>query len=300
MSDIEMIASVHLGKAGDGTIVSPYISPRKVDPSFLVAVPRELNRVQYDITSSDFQGWDIWNAYEFSMLTANNFPINLVLKIWYSSDSPNIVESKSLKLYLNSYNFDQASGDPSTVLKSITRRISDDLSSLVESEVFVRIVDTRYDNYQYFERFNSLDEWDSTTSYETECENPSLLQHTKGFTYRWLHTNSLRSNCRVTHQPDWADVFIYIDSANVNVDSIKQYIVSFRNENHFHEECCEMIYKRLNDFYNPDELLVACFYTRRGGIDINPIRATSKYFLKQFLNDLHIDSNREFPKTMRQ
>lgn len=92
---------------------------------------------------------------------------------------------------------------------------------------------------------------------------------------RW-RSYSLRSNCRVTNQPDWGDVYIHIkgDKA-VTPESLLKYIVSMRRENHFHEEICECIYKRLNDLLEPEELLVTCLYTRRGGIDINPTRASS-------------------------
>jgi 7-cyano-7-deazaguanine reductase len=88
-------------------------------------------------------------------------------------------------------------------------------------------------------------------------------------------SHSLRSNCRVTNQPDWGDVYIHIKgNKTVTPESLLQYIVSMRKENHFHEEIAECIYKRLWDLLDPEELLVGCLYTRRGGIDINPVRAS--------------------------
>jgi 7-cyano-7-deazaguanine reductase len=114
------------------------------------------------------------------------------------------------------------------------------------------------------------------------------------------HTSSLRSNCRVTNQPDWGDVYVYIKGEKaITPDSFLQYIVSMRKENHFHEEICECIYKRLYDLLSPDELFVTCLYTRRGGIDINPIRASSEQVLKE---EAHILYNHEVVcnKTMRQ
>ena len=105
-NEIENIASVHLGKAGDGTVVKPYVTPDHIDPTLLVGIPRYLNRDQYDLYADDlpFLGYDVWNCYEFSTLTNNGFPVSGVLRIVYPCDSFKIVESKSLKLYLNSYN----------------------------------------------------------------------------------------------------------------------------------------------------------------------------------------------------
>ena len=104
--ELNKLVSVHLGKAGDGTVVKPYVTPDEVDASLLVAVPRQLNRIAYGIDSEklNFVGVDAWNAYEFSTLLKNGFPVSGWLKFTYAADSPNIVESKSVKLYLNSYN----------------------------------------------------------------------------------------------------------------------------------------------------------------------------------------------------
>lgn len=110
----------------------------------------------------------------------------------------------------------------------------------------------------------------------------------------------MRSNCRVTNQPDWGDVYIYMDSDYVpTLESLLQYIVSMRKENHFHEEICECIYKRLYDKFNPAELFVACLYTRRGGIDINPARASSNHLLSKFSYNMMSPGIR-VKKTMRQ
>jgi len=104
--ELNKLVSVHLGKAGDGSIVKPYVTPDKVDPGLLVSVPRYLNREQYGIEEGNlpFAGRDAWNAYEFSTLLKNGFPVSGWIKFAYSSDTPNIVESKSVKLYLNSFN----------------------------------------------------------------------------------------------------------------------------------------------------------------------------------------------------
>ena len=117
---------------------------------------------------------------------------------------------------------------------------------------------------------------------------------------KFLHSYSLRSNCRVTNQPDWGDVFMYYKGTrSLTEESFLKYIVSMRKENHFHEEICELIYKRLYDILNPEELFVACLYTRRGGIDINPVRASNSKLLLTIayhLNNPYVLNT----KTMRQ
>jgi 7-cyano-7-deazaguanine reductase len=101
-----------------------------------------------------------------------------------------------------------------------------------------------------------------------------------------LHSALLKSNCRVTSQPDWGDIYIYIKSQlPVHAESMLKYIVSFRDECHFHEEICETVFKRLSVIFNPLELCVTCLYARRGGIDINPVRASHEHLISKVLID---------------
>lgn len=283
MSEIENIASVHLGKAGDGSVVKPYVTPDSVDPSLLVGVPRVLNRTAYEIDEENlpFQGADIWNCYEFSTLTNNGFPVSGLLRIGYASDSKCIVESKSLKLYLNSFNMMKNGNTIEEVRCNIESRIYDDLSPVIGTEsldVALHFEDATVrkpidGDFVLIERLVDA----TSIPFDQFNESPDTLvvvdndDHVKKY-----RSSVLRSNCRVTNQPDWGDVYIHINGAKtVTPESLLQYIVSMRKENHFHEEICECIYKRLYDLLAPDELLVACLYTRRGGIDINPVRASS-------------------------
>jgi 7-cyano-7-deazaguanine reductase len=283
MSVIEDIASVHLGKAGDGSVVKPYVTPDSVDPSLLVGVPRVLNRTAYEIDEAalPFEGTDTWNCYEFSTLANNGFPVSGLLRIVYPSDSTNIVESKSLKLYLNSFNMMKNGDTVDEILINIEERIYEDLSKCLETEsvdVCLLFEDgiTRKPvegDFVQVERFVDP----ATITFDQFNESPDTLQvvDSDGYPKLW-RSAVLRSNCRVTNQPDWGDVYIAIKGEKtVTPESLLQYIVSMRKENHFHEEICECIYKRLHDLINPDELFVACLYTRRGGIDINPLRASS-------------------------
>lgn len=301
--ELNKIVGVHLGKAGDGTAVKPYVTPDTVDPSLLVAVPRYLNRTAYDLVENDlpFVGIDAWNAYEFSTLTLNGFPISGWLKFTYPASSPNIVESKSVKLYLNSYNMARLIRNEGDIWK-IEDKIANDLSNIVGVEVVVFLrtgdIDTSRPMTGDFVSLESYCNVDKM-NFDRYNESADILEVVPsiGRFERW-RSHSLRSNCRVTNQPDWGDVYVHIKGkTSVTPESLLQYIVSMRKENHFHEEICECIYKRLYDLLQPEELLVTCLYTRRGGIDINPTRA-SNYELYRLAPV--IDSYNFCTKTARQ
>ena len=285
--ELNKLVGVHLGKAGDGTAVKPYITPDAVDKSLLVAIPRYLNRTSYDLKEDKlpFVGIDAWNAYEFSTLTSNGFPISGWLKFTYHANSPNIVESKSVKLYLNSYNMARLIKDENS-LWLIEDTIAQDLRQAVGAEVMVNIGVGDIDTVRPIAGdFTSLESYCdvSKINFDQFNESADILKKiaTPIQRFRW-RSHSLRSNCRVTNQPDWGDVYVHIKGAyTVTPESLLQYIVSMRKENHFHEEIAECIYKRLWDMLQPDELMVGCLYTRRGGIDINPIRV-SKSILYSF------------------
>ena len=234
----------------------------------------------YGIKDDDLQfvGVDAWNGYEFSTLLKNGFPVSGWIKFTYAADSPNIVESKSVKLYLNSYNMARLI-DTTDDVWMVEDKIAMDLSKAVGSdvEVFLRwgdidTVKPIIGDFISLEHYCNIDKL-TFTDYN---ESPSILEVVPsiGRYERW-RSYSLRSNCRVTNQPDWGDVYVHIkgDKA-VTPESLLRYIVSMRRENHFHEEISECIYTRLFDLLQPDELFVACLYTRRGGIDINPVRAS--------------------------
>jgi 7-cyano-7-deazaguanine reductase len=310
-NEIENIASVHLGKAGDGTVVKPYVTPDYIDPTLLVGIPRYLNRDQYDLYADDlpFLGYDVWNCYEFSTLTNNGFPVSGVLRIVYPCDSFKIVESKSLKLYLNSFNMYHSGITVDDVIMFVEDQIIKDLTKVLGEGVQVTFHDNNSRKLKPFGvvKFDTLEEYLSddlsTMSFEHSKEDPAILQ-TKDTDYPdqffFWHSSVLRSNCRVTNQPDWGDVYIVINSTKtVTPESLLQYIVSMRKENHFHEEITECIYKRLWDLLEPKELLVACLYTRRGGIDINPVRASHQGTVDKFAHYLYDDTILN-NKTLRQ
>lgn len=268
----DKIASTHLGKKVEGSLI--------YDPSLLVAVPRLNNRLQYNISLDNlpFLGFDVWHAYEFSTMTKSGLPVTRVLKLKYSCQSEFIVESKSLKLYLNSFNMSRFGNNSNDALLQCKGLIEKDLSDKLQTSVFVEFLENNVSKKEIFSEFVNLmsiiEEKDVTV--EEFKEAPYLLNVRNGLKRegKYLMFDSLRSNCRVTHQPDFGDVYIYYNSKKqIDEVSLVKYLSSFRSEYHFHEECCEMIYKRVFDLLDDgDELFVCALYTRRGGIDICPSR----------------------------
>ena len=263
--------------------------PQTYDPKILVAVPRSLNRSLYglDDDALPFVGFDTWHAYELGFLTEKGLPVQAVLKIVYPATSPSIVESKSLKLYLNSFNMERIGRTPAEGLRQVTATIAADLSRLLGAKVRVNPFTAFQQQIQYdFTGFMALENEPGMTDIEFDCytENPSLLQPSGRSGQMLVSTHLLRSNCKITRQPDWGSAFVRIKGRSLPTpESLLRYLVSIRSENHFHEEICEMIYKRLLDAFTPSEMSVSCIYTRRGGIDICPTRASHQHLLPQHL-----------------
>lgn len=277
------------------------------DASLLVREPRSNNRQHLNIGDDlPFVGFDTWNAYEVSGLTQNGLPVSAVAKVVYSCDSEYIVESKSIKLYFNSFNMYNCGRTSTEAINFIEETASKDLSQLLETHVNVYLLQSHMIdritnskscnifNHEYTTLENKYDINEQTFEYYSEL--PDLLQVTpratslrEDYSFR-VHSGLLKSNCRVTSQPDWGDVYIYMEGTGNTpcLNSLLKYIVSFRDECHFHEEICETIYVRLSERYMPDKLAVTCLYARRGGIDINPCRASDTSLLPDNLIDVKI------------
>lgn len=285
-SQTNSIASTHLGKKSAGS--------ENYDSSLLVAIPRIENRKQYNIDNNDlpFEGYDIWHAYEFSSMSENGVPVTRLLKIKYNCNSEFLIESKSLKLYLNSFNMSRFGKTTTECLKICQKMIEKDLSEKLQTEVYAKFLNNKTTKTQIFKDFDNIMNYvdEKILKIENFKEAPEVLEvlQTNHMERHYLTFDSLRSNCRVTHQPDFGDVFIYYKSKkHIIEESLVKYLVSFRSEFHFHEECCEMIYKRLNDILDGDELFVCCLYTRRGGIDICPVRSNCQVKDAELLIDLN-------------
>lgn len=288
--------NVHLGKT------SEYKS--LYDASLLVKEPRSNNRKHLNIQDDalPFYGNDTWNAYEISALTNKGLPVTGIAKIVYPCSSKYIVESKSIKLYFNSFNMTKLGDSADEVREAIAVTAAEDLSKLLETDVQVKV----FSNYEAISEQTSVRDEYMLNEYETledvydagevtvYQETPELLQvifnpkvNDDKNTVHKYHSALLKSNCRVTSQPDWGDVLIhYKGFKTVTPESLLRYIISFRDECHFHEEICETIYKRLQDALQPYELSVICLYARRGGIDINPERVSSETLLHGSLSNI--------------
>lgn len=289
------IASKHLGKVGGDGYKDSY------DPSLLVKIPRHLNREGYGITGKEFVGVDTWNAYEVSAITTKGQPVVGFVKIVCPADSEFHVESKSIKLYLNSFNMTQIADNAADCIKGIEARVTRDLNELLETDTTVTFyankVETNplsFEGYSDVGELTNLDDIEFT-SYKSDSSQLEVDTELEG--EQKFSSDLLRSNCRVTNQPDWGDVFIYLRGKKLpTAASLAKYIVSHRTVSHFHEEICEMVFAHLCEAFQPDQLMVACLYTRRGGLDINPIRATHSSLVPEFF------TNPDFTiqKTLRQ
>ena len=291
--EVKKIASKHLGKVGGDGYSDQY------NPELLVKVPRYLNREGYGLTGEEFVGVDTWNAYEVSAITTKGQPVAGMLKIVCPADSENHVESKSIKLYLNSFNMTRIGDTAADCIKGIEARVKRDLDELLETDTTITFFsegdgtpDLMFD-YENLDQLTDLDAIDFTAF---QSDASQLEAAAEGGELK-VRSSLLRSNCRVTNQPDWGDVFIYIKGEKVpSYESIAKYIVSHRTVSHFHEEICEMIYAHLTEAFAPEQLMVACLYTRRGGIDINPIRASHSMLIPEFF----VNPEFRIAKTLRQ
>lgn len=248
------------------------------DPSYnpekLFAIPRQVKRDEINIDSSvplPFHGDDRWNHYEVSWLNAKGKPIVAVAQITYACTSPNIIESKSMKLYFNSLNNTQFLSD-----QCVAATIKADLESKIGSPVSVTLTRLQHCENDLIHRSfkgKCLDDLDISCHIYQVC--PDLLStDQEDVSEETLYSDLLKSNCLVTTQPDWGSVQITYSGKKINEAGLLRYIVSYRNHNEFHEQCIERIFMDIKDRCQPTQLTVRGKYTRRGGVDINPTRST--------------------------
>ncbi|WP_163598670.1 NADPH-dependent 7-cyano-7-deazaguanine reductase QueF [Moraxella catarrhalis] len=252
--------------------------PKNYDASILFAISRHLGRdevlkqtgIQADKLTD---GVDVWQAFELSWLNLQGICKVAIARIRVPANSPNIVESKSLKLYLNSLNFTKF-GD----MAEVQALIQKDLSACVGAEVSVEIVPLGGSGFEVQEPLGiCIDEVLDTEGEVIACDdiNSAILSQPpvhQVMTYQF-HTNLLRSNCPVTSQPDWGTLSVSITTNKaLDYQKILRYVLTFRQHNGFHEQCVERIFADLLVNFEPSSLMVQANYTRRGGIDINPIR----------------------------
>ncbi|MDB5799300.1 MAG: NADPH-dependent 7-cyano-7-deazaguanine reductase QueF [Rhodocyclales bacterium] len=248
------------------------------NPALLYPIPRAEKRAELGITDVlPFVGMDIWNAYELSWLNLRGKPLVALAEFSVPVDSPYIIESKSLKLYLNSFNQSKQMS-----VRDVEERIAADLSAAAGSAVSVRIVpiDQTASREMGVPKGICIDDADIVI--DTYVPVPTLLQALAGplTADETLYSHLLKSNCLVTGQPDWGMLAIRYSGLAIDREALLRYIVSFREHNEFHEQCVERIFCDVQRQCNPTRLAVWARYTRRGGLDINPIRATDDEWAK--------------------
>ncbi|WP_424407800.1 NADPH-dependent 7-cyano-7-deazaguanine reductase QueF [Pasteurella sp. PK-2025] len=242
------------------------------DRTLLQAVPRQLNRDGLGITQQQpfNQGADIWTAYEISWLNPKGVPQVAIADVEIDFRSQNLIESKSFKLYLNSFN--QTKFDS---FAQVERILCDDLADCAKGQVNVKLHTLSQFQGTQIADFAGIciDEQDiEINHYAFDAE--ILTQCTKGnVVEECLVSHLLKSNCLITQQPDWGSVQIHYVGEQIDREKLLRYLISFRQHNEFHEQCVERIFCDLMRFAHPEKLTVYARYTRRGGLDINPFRS---------------------------
>lgn len=258
----------------DNPLGKPTSYPSEYRPELLVGIARAGNRHALDITGEDlpFQGADVWNAYELSCLDSRGKPRMYQGRFIFPATSPCLVESKSLKLYLNSLNMSKMDS-----LAHLAETIRDDLSAVAGQPVAVMLVDPADAAMPELPAGESLDALDVEISqYQVSRdllragEEPLFAE----ITDEVLFTNLFRSNCPITNQPDWATVTVCYHGRRIPRDKLLKYLVSYRQHNDYHENCIERIFCDLMAVFTPMSLTVEGNFLRRGGLDINPVRTT--------------------------
>lgn len=247
------------------------------NPQLLQPVPRALNRDDLQLTGSlPFSGADLWTLYELSWLNNNGVPQVAIGDVYIPATSRNLVESKSFKLYLNSFNQTRFAD-----WESVAATLQRDLSQCAEGDVKVLL--HRVDAYpgQAIADFPGecideqeivIDDYHFNADYlqgaasQANSEPMPVVEET-------LVSHLLKSNCLITRQPDWGSVSIHYRGPQINREALLRYLISFRSHNEFHEQCVERIFTDLKRFCAPEKLTVFARYTRRGGLDINPFRS---------------------------
>ncbi|GAA0220961.1 NADPH-dependent 7-cyano-7-deazaguanine reductase QueF [Castellaniella daejeonensis] len=243
----------------------------RYDPTLLFPIARVDTRAGLDLPQAA-HGADIWNAYEMSWLSAKGKPVVAIGRFTVPMDSPCLIESKSLKLYLNSYNEERFE-----YADIVRQRLHTDLSRACGKPVHVEILSVR----PAFElscaplRGTCIDDQDlEFEAVQTPQPDSLVLSEPAPFVREILVSELLKSNCPVTGQPDWASLQIRYAGPRIDHAGLLRYIVSLRRHQEFHELCVEKIYGEIMQRCAPEELLVYARYTRRGGLDINPWRAS--------------------------
>ena len=253
--------------------------PKTYAPDMLYPIPRALGRAKLALPADALSiGMDWWQVFEMSWLNSQGISQVAMARLAIPATSDYIVESKSLKLYFNSLNFTEFDNQ-----QAVKATVEKDLSACLKTDVTLEIFEVNIANSLPISApqgdciDNALDIIGKKIAIVSDV-NPSSLtvanQVASDSQLQILHSHLLRSNCPVTNQPDWGTLEIQIDSQPIDRAGLLEYILSFRQHNGFHEQCVEQIFSDLTQVFAPKTLMVRAWYTRRGGIDINPCRVS--------------------------
>lgn len=248
------------------------------DAALLFAIPRAGDRARLGYAEAElpFLGVDIWNAYEFSWLDARGKPRVALAEFRVPAESPSMIESKSFKLYLNSYSQTRVS-DTDT----LREWLSSDLSAAAGDTVSVQLgTPTAKESLQLQQLEGELiDDLPLAIDHYGPPKPELLYGNPEAVVEEKLVTHVFKSNCPVTGQPDWASLQIRYHGPRFDRAGLLRYLVSFREHADFHEHCVERIFRDIQQRCEPDKLSVYARFTRRGGLDINPFRTTPGWML---------------------
>ena len=248
---INLQTSTFLGKQ-----ISEY--KQTYDPSILVQLDRKVSRNELDI-KENFQGSDTWHIYELSFLTKNDEPVTALGKLVIPSDSPYFIESESMKMYFYSMNMEKFGNTVEESLKEIKKIVLKDIRKATGSKNVKFDVHIKDKTKDILKQYNYYDTNQDTKKYNKIEVSDEIVEE-------YLMFPNVRTNCRITHQPDFATYLIHYKGKKLNQKSMLDYIFKIRTENHFHEEATELTFKELSKFdwvFN-----ITALYTRIGGIDI--------------------------------
>ncbi|MEC7482324.1 MAG: NADPH-dependent 7-cyano-7-deazaguanine reductase QueF [Pseudomonadota bacterium] len=242
------------------------------NPGLLQGVQRSLSRDTLDLANSSlpFDGIDTWTGYELSWLNLKGKPNVAILECHVPITSENLIESKSFKLYLNSFNQTKFAS-----AEDVRQVLQADLSACAGETVEVKLILPEQFTSLQFKEFegtllDSLDveieQYSPNTQFLALAKSGAEVKET-------LISHLLKSNCLITSQPDWASIQIRYEGKAIEHEGLLKYLISFRQHNEFHEQCVERIYNDIMQHCQPDKLTVCARYTRRGGLDINPFRS---------------------------
>ena len=253
--------------------------PKTYAPDMLYPIPRALGRIKLALPADALSiGMDWWQVFEMSWLNSHGISQVAMARLAIPATSNYIVESKSLKLYFNSLNFTEFDNQ-----QAVKATVEKDLSACLKTDVTLEIFEVNIANSLPISApqgdciDNALDSSDKKIAIVSDVDPSSLTVAHQGAAdsqLQILHSHLLRSNCPVTNQPDWGTLEIQIDSQPIDRAGLLEYILSFRQHNGFHEQCVEQIFSDLTQVFAPKTLMVRAWYTRRGGIDINPCRVS--------------------------